>query len=319
MLGRGEWREEIFPLVAKHQAICLAVHGFSGLQGVKELPRLNLLQDEGDGTAAFQLAQAGAVMVHRDQAHKLHREEILAVDACPQIGLARKQALLVAKYDKAPWRTSAFGRRLLEAKQRVHELPAHHLLFDLVAHGAISDCKMDPACSLDDVRNKIIEMAQQGGTGTNHRTGRWCDFVDSFGVLRKQWHARLFYMLYALLLEGRNPWHVLATALEKEGTDDDNALLPKCLRVAHLNVYHVRSIILRGHCVYMCIMNAYPRLRFWCSQHAWRIAKVPTSASCLSEASRKRRRDDLILSRALDAQFPSKACRRRMTKFRGRR
>ena len=315
MLGRGEWCEEIFPLVAKHQAICLAVHGFSGLQGFKELLRLNLLQDEGDATAAFQLKQAGmAAMVHRDQAHKLHREEILA-----EIGLARKQALLVAKYDKAPWRTSAFGRRLSEAKQRVHELPAHHLLFDLVAHGVISDCEMDPASSLDDVRNKLIEMAQQGGTGTDHRTGRWCDFVDSFGVLRKQRRARLFYMLYALLLEGRNPWHVLATALEKEGTDDDNALLPKCLRVAHLNVYHARSIILRGHCIYMGIMNAYPRLRFWRSQHAWRIAKVPTSASCLSEASRKHRHDDLILSRALGAQFPSTACRCRMTKFRGRR
>ena len=92
------------------------------------------MQDEGDATSAFQLAQAGmAVMVYRDQAHKLHREEILAVDACPLIGLARKQALLVVKYDKAPWQTSAFGRRLLEAKQRVHELPAHHLLFDLVA------------------------------------------------------------------------------------------------------------------------------------------------------------------------------------------
>ncbi|OLP85164.1 hypothetical protein AK812_SmicGene33870 [Symbiodinium microadriaticum] len=183
-------------------------------EGFKTLMRVNVLCDEGDATAHYQLALGGlACMIHRDQSHKLHRCEILA---CPDMALARKHCLLIAKFDKAPWATSAFGRRLKEARERVHELDSNHILFDVCAGGIIADRNMPPDSSLADVKRELVQMGK-GGTGSAHRSGRWADFVDSFHRLKREWHSRLFFHLYALMLEGTNPFHFLASAMETQG------------------------------------------------------------------------------------------------------
>ena len=78
--------------------------------------RLSVLADEGDTGPTFQLASAGlAVLLHRDTLHKLHREEALSSDAVPAVRLAKHQVGLICKYNRAPWKTSAFGRRVSEA------------------------------------------------------------------------------------------------------------------------------------------------------------------------------------------------------------
>ena len=94
--------------------------------GFSKTIRLSSLQDEGDCTGVFLAAKHDLfVLPHRDSMHKLHREECLATQDVPQISLAKKQILLLLKFEKAPWKTGAFGRRLNEAKQTVAQVPAN--------------------------------------------------------------------------------------------------------------------------------------------------------------------------------------------------
>ncbi|CAE7259849.1 unnamed protein product [Symbiodinium sp. CCMP2592] len=202
--------------------------------GWQSILRLNCLQDEGDAAGAYQMAQNGlAVLVHRDTLHKLHREEILASSEVAEIALARKQINLVLKFDRAPWATSAFGRRLAEARDRVGEIPTDHPLIDMVSAGIISDLGLSPDASPAQVKEAILAFcrSKRGSTGAEHKTGRWCDLLDSFRRLRSEWHCRLFVLLFAMILEGRNPWSALSESLDKAGSDDDVALAPKVLRV----------------------------------------------------------------------------------------
>ncbi|OLP84843.1 hypothetical protein AK812_SmicGene34237 [Symbiodinium microadriaticum] len=91
--------------------------------GFSKTIRLSSLQDEGDCTGVFLAAKHDLfVLPHRDSMHKLHREECLATQDVPQISLAKKQILLLLKFEKAPWKTGAFGRRLNEAKQTVAQV-----------------------------------------------------------------------------------------------------------------------------------------------------------------------------------------------------
>ncbi|CAE7419945.1 unnamed protein product [Symbiodinium sp. CCMP2592] len=200
--------------------------------GWQSILRLNCLQDEGDAAGVYQMAQNGlAVLVHRDTLHKLHREEILASSEVAEIALARKQINLVLKYDRAPWATSAFGRRLAEARERVGEIPTDHPLIDMVSAGIISDLGLSPDASPAQVKEAILAFcrSKRGSTGAEHKTGRWCDLLDSFRRLRSEWHCRLFVLLFAMILEGRNPWSALSESLDKAGSDDDLALAPKVL------------------------------------------------------------------------------------------
>ena len=197
------------------------------------LVRMSTLQDEGDCTGAMSMAQSGlSVHIHRDTSHKLAREEVLAAAAVPEIAIIKKQVALICKYDKAPWKSSSFGRRIAEAKELVTEIPDDHCLIQMCSAGIFDDLQMSPASSLQDAKAALISFAKKGrsGTGSEHKSGRWCDFVDSFARLRKEWHSRLFFHLFALVLEGKNPMHALATSFEKLGTEDDLALQPKVLR-----------------------------------------------------------------------------------------
>ncbi|CAE7439645.1 unnamed protein product [Symbiodinium sp. CCMP2592] len=190
--------------------------------------RLSCLQDEGDTSMAVQMANHGlSIMIHRDSMHKLHREECLAAQDVPEVALSKKQVLLIMKYDKAPWKTSAFGRRLREARELVEAIPCTHRLVQMVAPGILHDLGMDPASPLEAVKDVLVKYAKGHlGTGSDHSSGRWADYVDSFGRLRKEWHLRLFFMLYADVLEGKNPLHCLAAR-----TDDDKALGPQVIKV----------------------------------------------------------------------------------------
>lgn len=142
--------------------------------------RISTLQDHGDVTAAYQLADHGvAIMIHQDTQHKLHREECLSRADVPEIDLCIRQRMLLMKYDKAPWATSAFGRRMQEAMARIDEIPADHVLVQMVATGVIRDHGMDPRSTLEDVKNtlRLYAVNGYGRTGGDHKLGRWCDVV----------------------------------------------------------------------------------------------------------------------------------------------
>ena len=206
--------------------------------------RLSVLADEGDTGPSFQLASAGlAVLLHRDTLHKLHREEALSSDAVPAVRLAKHQVGLICKYNRAPWKTSAFGRRVSEAMDRVHEVPENHILLDQVAVGVAADRGLPPSFTMKQIKDELVAIARECGrsTGAEHKTGRWCDFIDSFDSLKKHWHGKLFFLMWALLLEGVNPLHTLSDALASQGQDDDKALLPKVLRAFWLHVGRILS------------------------------------------------------------------------------
>ena len=203
--------------------------------GFEKTLRLSTLQDEGDSTAAQMMANHGlSVFQHRDSMHKLHREEVLAAGDVPEISLCKKQVLLVLKFEKAPWKTSSFGRRLEEARMRVNEIPESHALIEFVAPGVLHDLGLDPGSSMRRVKEALVEAAQRkastGPTGQDHKSGRWADFVDSFGKLRREWSCRLFFLLFALVLEGKNPFSALASSGGDEA-DAETSLAPQVLRV----------------------------------------------------------------------------------------
>ena len=115
----------------------------------------------------------------------------------------KKQVALICKFDRGSWRTSSFGRRLQEAKEMIHLVPAEHSLVQMCA-AAYWTTWASVLLHLWSVVKSALEEYCKGkvSTGTEHKSGRWCDFVDSWSRLKRQWHCRLFVHLFALLLEG---------------------------------------------------------------------------------------------------------------------
>lgn len=202
--------------------------------GFGRLLRLSCLTDEGDVTAALQMAQHGmAILIHRDTQHKLQREQMMAMNECPNVDLAMREAILVLKFQSAPWSTGIFGRRLKEAQARIDEIPADHVLIQICQAGIINDLGMDPMTSCTEIKAVLVKHARgkadfHGLSGQTAKLARWGDFVDGMYRLRKQWHLFLFWMLFALALEGKSPWAALAAALEH---DSNKEILPRVLRV----------------------------------------------------------------------------------------
>ena len=146
--------------------------------------------------------------------------------------LIKKQIGLICKYDKAPWKSSSFGRRLSEAKELIDMLPETHTLIEMCAPGIIDDLGLDPATDLRQVKAAVVSFCKgKTRTGTDHKSGRWMDFTDSYSRLRREWHCRLCVHLFALVLEGKNPMRSIADCLSVQGSEDDVALQPKVLRV----------------------------------------------------------------------------------------
>lgn len=208
----------------------------------KSLVRVSALQDEGDSRAAMCMAQHGlSVNLHRDTSHKLAREECLAAGSVPDVGLIKKQVALICKFDRAPWRTSSFGRRLQEAKEMIHLVPPEHSLIQMCAAGILDDLRLDPASPLSVVKSSLEEYCKNKvSTGTEHKSSRWCDFVDAWSRLKRQWHCRLFIHLFALLLEGHNPMEALASSFQMQGSaePEEVALQPRVLRVPRPSSVH---------------------------------------------------------------------------------
>lgn len=202
--------------------------------GFARVLRLSSLTDEGDVTAALQMAHHGiAVLIHRDTQHKLQREQLLAMSECPAVDLAMKEAILVLKFQSAPWSTGIFGRRLKEAQSRVHEIPADHVLIQICQAGIIADLGLDPMSTCEEVKAVLVKHARGksyfvGLSGQTAKMSRWGDFVDGMHRLKSQWHLFLFWMLFALALEGKSPWASLASALKD---DSQKEILPRVLRV----------------------------------------------------------------------------------------
>ena len=196
--------------------------------------RVTTMHDEGDAGYALQLAQAGlAILPMRDTQHKIHREEMLSLSDVRAVDIAVKEVMLVTKFDRAPWRTSHFGRRLREAEDYIHHVPPDHPLVQTVSLGIISDQGLAPGSSLQDVHAQLAKFAAKGGDRTrgDHKLSRWSEFLRTFAKLKREWHVRLFFFLLAYVLEGVNPWNELCRSLEVEGKDKDVSLAPKVLRV----------------------------------------------------------------------------------------
>ena len=194
-------------------------------------------------TAALQMAGHGlAVLIHRDIQHKLHREQLLAISECPNIEVAMKEALLILKFQSAPWSTGIFGRRLKEAMTYIDSCPANHELIEIVKGGIIQDLGLDPMSSNEEVKAIISKHARgdcPGISGETAKMARWGSFVDGMHRLRKQWHLYLFWVLFALALEGKSPWAALASSLEMEGKGDELAIMPRVLRVSWQYIFFI--------------------------------------------------------------------------------
>ena len=207
-------------------------------EGFNRHVRLASLTDEGDVCAALQMASHGlSVLIHRDSQHKLHREQMLTQNDNSDVDLAIKEAMLILKFQKAPWNTGMFGRRIKEAQSRIHEIPHNHILLELCLSGIVSDLGMDPSSTTLDVKAVLIKHAAgalNGLHGQEHKLSRWGDFVDGMNKLRKMWHIFLFWMLFALALEGKSPFAAIAGALSSESQGDGLAILPRVLRVPWL-------------------------------------------------------------------------------------
>lgn len=202
-------------------------------QGFPRVVRCSTLSDEGDYTGNLAMCEAGlAIFPHRDCEHKLAREECLAMSDVPEIHLAVNEIFLVMKHDAAPWGNGMFGRRLKEAYQRVHELPLPHLLLDVVGASMINEMKLPPNTSQAELKQILVDTARGlGRGGGRHKKGRWSEFVDSFGQLRKQWSIKLFFILFAKALEGLNPFHAIAEACSAQRNEEKLPIQPRVLRV----------------------------------------------------------------------------------------
>lgn len=191
--------------------------------------RLCALADEGDHSAALALAEAGcAVMPHRDCQHKLAREECLAIHDVAAMEVALKEVFVVFQHDAAPWKQGMFGRRLREAYHYINQLPVPHLLIDLVRGGICSERGLPPNCSDADIKQVLCDYARgQGRGGGDHKQGRWCEFIDTFGRERKNWSVKLFFLLFAKGLEGLNPFAAIAQA--NVTPEDSTEIAPRVL------------------------------------------------------------------------------------------
>ena len=195
------------------------------------------LADEGDYTANLAMCEAGlAIFPHRDCEHKLAREEVLAIKDVAEIDLAISEIFLVLKHDAAPWGQGMFGRRLKEAYARVHELPVPHVLLDLVGGSMIVELGLPPNTSQEELKTILIDFARVGGKGGgDHKLGRWSDFIDSFGHLRKVWSVKLFFILFAKALEGLNPFTAIAESTQTPRDEKNMPIAPRVLRVSSLH------------------------------------------------------------------------------------
>ena len=86
----------------------------------------------------------------------------------------------------------------------MHEVPENHILLDQVAVGVAADRGLPPSFTMKQIKDELVAIARE--------CGRWCDFIDSFDSLKKHWHGKLFFLMWALLLEGVNPLHTLSDA-----------------------------------------------------------------------------------------------------------
>ena len=81
------------------------------------------------------------------------------------------------------------------------ELPAHHLLFDLLAHGLISDCEMEPTSMLSVTRVKTLAWrdfaaAVKATVPSPHNLMRrslnlWQTMKHAKGQMQKAWLVEL--------------------------------------------------------------------------------------------------------------------------------
>lgn len=204
--------------------------------------RFSSLTDEAETGSAIALANSGiAMLCHRDTCHKLHREEMLAMNDVDEVYLAMKESLLILKSEQAPWNSGMFGRRMKDAHRLVHLLPLPHVLLDICGPGIIDDLSLSPTTTQAELKEVLCNFAKGGyRTGGQHKLGRWCDWVDSFSKLHRTWHMRLFFHLMALALEGISPFAALAGQLEQLQQSEKNSsnrkesekILPRVLRVA---------------------------------------------------------------------------------------
>lgn len=208
---------------------------------IKNVVRLSCCSDEGEFAAMFSLMDNGvAMMAHKDICHRLHREQCLAVSEVPQIDAAMKQCMLAFKYGHAPYGSGLFGRRLLEACQRIHELQTPHVLLDIVSPGIIHDLQLDPDTTQEQIKEILVEYAATKGAslraniGGNHKSGRWADFVDSFHKLKRVWHIKLFVMLFACALEGTSPFAAIAGSLATANKTEK--ITPQVIQVTRLSI-----------------------------------------------------------------------------------
>lgn len=213
--------------------------------GLNHIVRLSCVTDEGEFAACLSLMDSGlAVMAHRDLQHKLSREQSLSLDASPEIDEAVKKTYLILKQTAAPWQSGMFGRRILDTYKHIETLPVPHVLLDICGPGIINDLQLDPSTTQAQLKELLVEFAHTKGQslhatfGGNYKQGRWGEYVDAFHRLKKMWHIRLFWLLFAYVLEGTSPFAAIAGCLK----DQSDSIGPRVIRVSYWHWLYVHLL-----------------------------------------------------------------------------
>ena len=161
------------------------------IAGGKHLRLANVADEGSSGYAVFTaLASTCAIMPMRDSSHKMHRHSEAAMSGSQATKQLRKEIALCLKFDKAPWSSGRFGRRIREGvKAYVSSMGPNDELLAPLKGNLCSELQVDE-CDFQGLVNKMLKWAEKLGTGKSisneYSMGRWDSFQDGLHLLFRQ-------------------------------------------------------------------------------------------------------------------------------------
>ena len=154
--------------------------------------RVTSVSDE--GSSCFSLVSALAehisLMPMRDTSHKMHRVIEMTMKGSPLTSEMRKEIGLCLKFDKAPWNTGRFGRRLREGVLvYANNMTEDDALLAPLRSSLEQELEV-PEGDFELLRTKLQAWGQRLGTGRSisaeFNLGRWDGFTDGVHILFRQ-------------------------------------------------------------------------------------------------------------------------------------
>lgn len=154
--------------------------------------RIASVSDQGSSCFSLvsALAEFIAVMPIRDTSHKMHRVIELAMKGSTQTTELRREIGLCLKFDKAPWNTGRFGRKLRESILfYASSMSENDVLLAPLRQGLEDELSV-PEGDFECLKRKLLAWGQHLGThrsiSTEFDMGRWDSFTDGVRILFRQ-------------------------------------------------------------------------------------------------------------------------------------